>query len=73
MVAKSAYWLGRTAYFSDDDVVGDALVVADAAGDVQDPDVGLSSTSWNRSRSPVTTSTGWVACVAREPMTSSAS
>ena len=32
-----------------------------------------SSTSWNRSRSPVTTSTGWPAPVASVPITSSAS
>ena len=41
-MAKSAYWLRqRRAYFADHDVVGDPLVVADAAGDVEHPDVGL--------------------------------
>ena len=38
-VAKSAYWLGSTPYFSDHDVVGDPLVLADAAGDVEHPHV----------------------------------
>jgi hypothetical protein len=53
--------------------VVDDLVLADPAGDVEHPTCRASSTTWNRSRSPVTTSTGIGAVAAKVPITSSAS
>ena len=40
-VAKSAYWCGVDAVLLAHDVVGDPLVPADAAGDVEHPDLAL--------------------------------
>ena len=64
---------GGDAVLVADPVVGHPLVLADAAGGVEDPHAASSSTSWNRSRSPVTTSTGSAGPVASVPITSSAS
>jgi hypothetical protein len=64
---------GEDGVLLDDDVVGDPLVVADAAGDVQDPDLALVVDELEQVAVAGDDVDGMSAWVAREPMTSSAS